>query len=189
MAWWAVFRSAPGIRTHEPWAAEAECANLTTTPPGQSHYKLSLTKESAFLISILILIANDVISVAGSMYLLFHEMPRWVGLIVKSSKSKLSYQNALLIETEISCYNASYTMSHEPFNVGIVLEGSRKQNTQYLGLYLFISQDDWKTRDVCRWWELSAFIVFSTKETTCDFMTPGVEAKDTPLFTATVVVK
>ena len=26
--------SAPGIRTSEPWAAEAECAHLTAVPPG-----------------------------------------------------------------------------------------------------------------------------------------------------------
>ena len=34
MAWWAVCRSVPGIQTRKPWAAEAEHANLTTTPPG-----------------------------------------------------------------------------------------------------------------------------------------------------------
>ena len=33
MAWWAVRRSAPGIQTSEPQAAEAENTNLTTTPP------------------------------------------------------------------------------------------------------------------------------------------------------------
>ena len=30
----AVSRSVPWIRTRKPWAAEAECVNLTTTPPG-----------------------------------------------------------------------------------------------------------------------------------------------------------
>ena len=34
MAWWAVCRSTPRIQTCEPWAAEAEWPNLTTTPPG-----------------------------------------------------------------------------------------------------------------------------------------------------------
>ena len=34
MAWQAVCRSTPGIWTSEPWAAEAEHANLTTVPPG-----------------------------------------------------------------------------------------------------------------------------------------------------------
>ena len=29
-----VCRSAPGNQTRAPWAAEAECTNLTTTPPG-----------------------------------------------------------------------------------------------------------------------------------------------------------
>ena len=30
--------STPSIQTHEPWAAEAECANLTTMPPGWPHF-------------------------------------------------------------------------------------------------------------------------------------------------------
>ena len=34
MAWWAVCRSTPRIQTHKPWAAEAECANLTIRPLG-----------------------------------------------------------------------------------------------------------------------------------------------------------
>ena len=34
MAWQAVYRSAPGIRTSEPWAAKAEPANLTPVPSG-----------------------------------------------------------------------------------------------------------------------------------------------------------
>ena len=33
MAWWVVHRSVPGIWTSEPWAAEAQCVNLTTMPP------------------------------------------------------------------------------------------------------------------------------------------------------------
>ena len=35
IAWWVVCRSAPRIQTWEAWAPEAECANLTTMPPGQ----------------------------------------------------------------------------------------------------------------------------------------------------------
>ena len=35
MAWQVVRRSAPGIWTGEPWAPEAEGANLTTAPLGQ----------------------------------------------------------------------------------------------------------------------------------------------------------
>ena len=38
-------RSAPGIQTCEPWATEAECANLTTIPLGQSPYTPFLTKQ------------------------------------------------------------------------------------------------------------------------------------------------
>ena len=34
MAWWAVLRSMPRIRTSEPWATEIEGANLTTLPQG-----------------------------------------------------------------------------------------------------------------------------------------------------------
>ncbi|MCY7168979.1 hypothetical protein MK528_11510, partial [Streptococcus gordonii] len=34
MACQTVCRSAPEIRTGEPWAAEAECVNLTAVPPG-----------------------------------------------------------------------------------------------------------------------------------------------------------
>ena len=34
MAWWAVCRSMLGIQTCELWAAEGECANLTTRPLG-----------------------------------------------------------------------------------------------------------------------------------------------------------
>ena len=35
MAWWALCRSAPGVRTHKPWAAKVEHANLTTMPLGR----------------------------------------------------------------------------------------------------------------------------------------------------------
>ena len=34
MAWWAMWRSIPGIWTCEPQAAEGECTNLTTMPLG-----------------------------------------------------------------------------------------------------------------------------------------------------------
>ena len=34
MAWWAMWRSTPGIWTCEPQAAEGECTNLTTSPLG-----------------------------------------------------------------------------------------------------------------------------------------------------------
>ena len=34
-AWWVLCRSAPGIRTCERWAAEAEHVDLTTTPPSR----------------------------------------------------------------------------------------------------------------------------------------------------------
>ena len=46
MAWQAVCRSAPGIWTGEPQAAEAECAHLTTALPGWTlpvHFKKSRT--------------------------------------------------------------------------------------------------------------------------------------------------
>ena len=36
MTWQTVHRSAPGIPTGEPGAAQAECANLTTAPLGRS---------------------------------------------------------------------------------------------------------------------------------------------------------
>ena len=35
MAWWVVCRSVPRTQTHEPWAAEVEWTNLTTTPLAQ----------------------------------------------------------------------------------------------------------------------------------------------------------
>ena len=35
MAWEVVCRSTPRIQTSEPWAAEAQCANLTAVPPGR----------------------------------------------------------------------------------------------------------------------------------------------------------
>ena len=41
MAWWTVCRSVPGIWTHEPQAAKAECMNLTTmplNPPLNEHF-------------------------------------------------------------------------------------------------------------------------------------------------------
>ena len=46
-------RSAPRIRTYELWAAEAEHANITTTPPGQPPhtYFLFLRKISPELTS------------------------------------------------------------------------------------------------------------------------------------------
>ena len=40
MAWWAMWRSAPGIWTHNPWAAKVEHANLATMPWGQHQYSL-----------------------------------------------------------------------------------------------------------------------------------------------------
>ena len=60
------------------------------------NYILVFKKGSAFLNSILMLITNDIIFIAGSMYLQFHEMCQQVGLMVNRSKCKLSYQNALL---------------------------------------------------------------------------------------------
>ena len=35
VAWWAVHRSAPRIRTGEPQATKVECVNLTSWPQGQ----------------------------------------------------------------------------------------------------------------------------------------------------------
>ena len=40
LTWWAVHRSAPGIQTPEPWAAEAESTNLTTKPSVWSLYDI-----------------------------------------------------------------------------------------------------------------------------------------------------
>ena len=37
MAWWALHTSVPRIWTSEPWAAKAECANLTSRPWGRPH--------------------------------------------------------------------------------------------------------------------------------------------------------
>ena len=44
MAGWVVYRSTPGIWTHEPMATEAKSVKLTTTPPDQSQI-ISFLKE------------------------------------------------------------------------------------------------------------------------------------------------
>ena len=44
-----VHRSAPGIQTGEPQAAEVECANLTAAPQGQPLKSLFLTLLGIYL--------------------------------------------------------------------------------------------------------------------------------------------
>ena len=45
-----VYKSTPGIRTSEPWATEAEHANLTAMPPGQPRVVLFLGSFSVLLV-------------------------------------------------------------------------------------------------------------------------------------------